>query len=584
MLLRTFLLVLAALLMPLAARAQEAVLAFSSDISVGRDGVIDVVEQIRVRADQGVLREGLQRPFAIRESEGLRIELVSAVRDGAPERVAIDRSGWQVVMKLGDPGQPLASGQHDYVLHYRLHGAVSFDAQFDRLRWRVTPADWPLSILVAQATLHLPDGAPMSEHRSGITGGGRAADVIGQATGSDYKVDVVRPLRSGEALEVDVAWPRGFVTRPSRQALLSRQLRGQLHTVVAGLGLLAMLFCFGMLRLLARAARRDPVKEPLGPAMSRLVRHGVVDDVSLAATLIAMAGKGYLTIEHTETGAFLLQRTWKEGDLGLIPTDRAIAESLYRDRPSRFFVARENVDALRQAQMELRGALQREIERMSLRAGRLHYGAIALLQLIVLAATIQYSDADPLTAASAALLMLGGLLICYHRLCLRPSALSWQTGREHRGILVTLVDALSTRSTLLYAVAALTGFALLATAIGPLAALFLGIGGMLSVYTVHRLRAPARLGGRLEAAVGRDEAEMLEAQDASPQRYEAQLPLAVALGIESPWSRRFASLAEGSNSGYRPRWYSGFRESFTPDAFAPKLAHDLTKGIDDAIG
>jgi uncharacterized membrane protein len=54
--------------------------------------------------------------------------------------------------------------------------------------------------------------------------------------------------------------------------------------------------------------------------------------------------------------------------------------------------------------------------------------------------------------------------------------------------------------------------------------------------------------------------------DRTPEHFEALLPYAVALGVETDWTRQFgdvlarASAARGETE-YRPRWYSGARFS-----------------------
>jgi hypothetical protein len=574
-------------LAPGLAWAQEMALAFNAEISVRSDGVLDVTEQIKVRGEQNLLRIGLPRPFPGGGENGVRIELVSVMRDGTPERAVMDKDGATLMLQLGDDSQPLASGEHDYSLHYLIHDALRFEKDGDRLQWTVTPPDWKLPLRDASLRLHLPSGATLLSSDGRIDGGTtRPRDLILQPRDDLLLIDLMRPLRAGESLSLDIRWTKGFVTRPTRNELLQRQLRGQLHVVAAGLGVLGLALAFGLLRLLARAAGRNPLHEPLSPAMSRLVRHGVVDDQSLTATVVAMATKGYLTVEHMETGSFMLQRTWKEGDLGLIPTDRAIAESLYRDRPSRFIIGRENVEPLRMAQQSLRAALQREIEIMSLRAGRFCYAFVSLLLLAVFAVTIELAPTSQ-TAWFPAILMIGAALYAYHRLCLRPSALRWQIGRETRGALSTLADAFSTRSALPFALLSLAGLILLAMRLGLATAGLLGLALALALATLHKLRAPQRLGGRLTSAVTAQENQLrMPGLDATPANFEQQLPMAMALGLESNWASRFSdSFADGgSHAGYRPRWYSGLRQRFAPDVFAAALARALKEGIENAIG
>jgi hypothetical protein len=575
------------MLASLAARAQDSVLSWQSDITIRSDAILDVVERVQVRAESDELRIGLVRPFALADTVDATISLVDVRRDGVVETASLQKSGLVRLLRLGNEAAPLPPGEHLYVIHYTVQGVINFEAKGDRLRWSVTPQNFSLPIADVQTKIYLPNGMKVTEQRTSIvTNGVRANDFITQSREGQLSIDVMRPLKAGEALMADVLWPKGVVQRPSQVQLAEKRVRGQLHVVAGVIGLFLLYMLSRLLQFFAGRSAQRSSGDSLGPAMSRLVRLGRVDDRSVVATIIGMATKGYLTIEHTETNSYLLQRTWKEGDLGLIPTDRAIAIALYKDKPSRFFVTRENMDSLRAAQSELRYALQREIETVFMRIARPWFGIAALGTLLLLGVIIQLAPVAKLVWVPALLLMLG-LFFCYRGLCLRPSALRWQVGRDQRGMLATIGDALSTRSCLPGVVAALLSFVWLMSLIKWPSALLILFAGFIFILTIHRMRSLQRLGGKLVAAVAVSEDAMFESDAPfEPQRFERDLPLALALEDEATWSRPFAApLGDGgSHSGYRPRWYSGLRGPFVADQFAPHLADDLLKAIERAIG
>jgi hypothetical protein len=575
------------LLAPSALHAQDSVLSWQSDITIRSDAILDVVERVQVRAESEELRVGLVRPFALADAVDATISLVDVRRDGVVETATLQKSGLVRLLRLGNAAAALAPGEHLYVIHYTVQGVIGFEANADRLRWSVTPQNFSLPIADVQAKIFLPNGMKVTEQHSSIsTNGVRANDFITQSHEGQVSIDVMRPLKAGEALIADVMWPKGVVQRPTAVQLAEKRVRGQLHVVAGVVGLLLLYLLSRLLQFFAARSAHHSSGDSLGPAMSRLVRLGRVDDRSVVATMIGMATKGYLTIEHTETNSYLLQRTWKEGDLGLIPTDRAIAIALYKDRPSRFFVTRENMESLRAAQSELRHALQREIEAVFLRIARPWLIVVALGTLLLLGVIIQLAPVAKLVWVPA-LLLIFGLLLCYRGLCLRPSALRWQVGRDQRGMLATFGDAMTTRSCLPgVAVALLSFFWLISLIKWPSAGLIL-MAGFMFILTLHRMRSLQRLGGKLVAAVAESEEAMFQSDAPfDPQRFERDLPLALALEDEAAWSRPFAApLGEGGpHNGYRPRWYSGLRGPFVADQFAPHLADDLLKAIERAIG
>jgi Predicted membrane protein (DUF2207) len=578
---------LSLLLAPLALRAQDSVLSWQSDITIRSDAILDVVERVQMRAESDDLRVGLIRPFALADNVDATISLIEVRRDGVVETASLQKNGLVRLLRLGNEAAPLPPGEHLYVIHYTVQGVINFEANADRLRWSVTPQNFSLPIADAQAKIFLPNGMKVMKQQSSIvTNGLRANDFITQSQEGQFSIDVMRPLKGGEALVADVFWPKGVVQRPSAVQLAEKRVRGQLHVVVGAIGLALLYLLSRVLQFFAARSAYRSSGDSLGPAMSRLVRHGRVDDRSVVATIIGMATKGYLTIEHTETNSYLLQRTWKEGDLGLISTDRAIAIALYKDKPSRFFVTRENMDALRAAQSELRYALQREIETVLMRIARPWLVVVALGTLVLLGVVIQLAPVAKLVWAPALLLMFG-LLLCYRGLCLRPSALRWQVGLDQRGILATFGDALTTRSCLPALSVALLSFIWLIWLIKWPSAVLILVAGCIFILTIHRMRSLERLGGKLVAAVAVSKQAMFKSDAPfDPQRFERDLPLALALEDEAAWSRLFAApLGEGgSHSGYRPRWYSGLRGPFVADQFAPHLADDLFKAIERAIG
>jgi hypothetical protein len=582
-----YLALLTLLLTPAVLRAQDAVLGWQADITIRSDGILDVVERVQLRAESDELRLGLLRPFTLDSNPDAVIALVDVRRDGVVETASLQKNGVLRVLRLGNAAAPLVAGEHLYVVHYTVQGAIVFNAAADRLRWYITPRDFSLPISDARAQLFLPNGMKVTQQQSHIeTRGVRANDFIIQSREGQVSIDVMRPLKAGEALVADISWPKGVVQRPSPVQLAEKRLRGQLHVVAGVAGLLALVVLSRLLQILASRRANTSSGDTLGPAMSRLVRLGRVDDRSVVATIIGMATKGYLTIERTETDSYLLQRTWKEGDLGLIPTDRAIALALYKDKPSRFFITRDNMESLRAAQADLRLALQREIETVLLRIARPWV-------LLSLAATLLAYGAIITLAPVAqmiwlpALLLLVGLLLCYRGLCLRPSALRWQIGREQRGMFATLGDAFSTRQCLPALALCLLAFVWLLSMIKPPSAVLMLLIGCVFVLTLHRMRSLNRLGGKLVAAVAETEEVLFaSAGPFDPQRFERDLPLAIALEDEAAWSRPFADgLGDGgAHAGYRPRWFSGQRGSFVADQFAPQLADDMRTAIERAIG
>ena len=120
----------------------------------------------------------------------------------------------------------------------------------------------------------------------------------------------------------------------------------------------------------------------------------------------------------------------------------------------------------------------------------------------------------------------------------------------------------------------LMGTWFLAESVSPTAALALGCILLTDMAFYDLLKAPTRLGrkvlDRLEgfelylSVAEEDRMNFHNPPERTPELFEKILPYALALGVEQAWGERFAGVlaAAGrdpsrSDSGYRPRWYSG---------------------------
>jgi hypothetical protein len=225
---RHFAALLAALLLalPAASRAKERILSFVSDVTVKKDGALDVVETIRVMAEGDRIQRGIFRDFPIRYrgQDGGRtrtgFDVVSVERDGAPENWIEEPRDDFVRVRMGRADVPLPAGEHVYVLRYRTTHQLGHFPTYDELYWNATGTGWPFAIDVAEAQVRLPAGT-RSGKRAAYTGplGSTAADaeVVSEGHGR-IVIRTTRPLGIGEGLTIAVAWPKGIVAAPAHSS------------------------------------------------------------------------------------------------------------------------------------------------------------------------------------------------------------------------------------------------------------------------------------------------------------------------------------------------------------------------------
>lgn len=295
---------------PALAAGEWAMTSFASEIEVRTDGTLLVEE--RIGADFLTPRHGIYRyvPYEGKDADGrsyrLRVKLLAATMDGAPVDVGASKVDGNVAWRLGWPDRTF-TGVHEYVLTYEVGGAIGRFDDHDELYWNVAGDGWDAPLPVVTAKVLPPPGAPPDAVRSacyagpyGSTGRDCVAMDAGTALGFATK-------RTGDPLTVVVGWPKGLVGEDRLGAFLDFVSRWWPLALPAVVGV-----------LMYRRWRRhgdDPehattvvqYEPPAGLAPAEIVslRSQNADKKTLAATIVDLAARGYLSIEETTTDGIL---------------------------------------------------------------------------------------------------------------------------------------------------------------------------------------------------------------------------------------------------------------------------------------
>ncbi len=564
-------------------------MSFQANIVVDASGRIDVTEVIRARGERNQLHIGLPRPFPLKliGQDGTEVfpavTIKSVERDNRPDPYDLKKSGDHMVLQTGSADVPLANDEYAFVLKYQLSQSIAYNDQDDKLILALTPDDWPLPVDNAKISLSLPQGVkPRRQDVMIAPVGPHSGDYIAKVDAEGkISVEAMRPLKPHEAIMMVLTLPRGSVARPSAHEKINSAVSRNQHILAGAAGVL-ILTVFGLVALGLSKQTGTPARgNNLGPAGLRLMRTGTVDARSIVATLITLAVKGYLIIEETETGTFMLQRTWKENDLGLTASEKSVATALYADRPSRFFITRDVADALHDARVCLRQSLQREVERALFINARLSVLWVIMAVVLIIGAVVWLS-ASQLWVVLPAAIFLVGVGWVYIRLLLRPSALPWQLARERQGFFRLVMDAATTRSTRPAFALALIGMVGMGAWLGVPATLIVVLAVVVALWLIHNLKGPKHFGLAFALKADDWQTRLLETNpNNSPQRYEQEMPMAVALDVVPAWAKAFQPHlgTPGDYAVYKPRWFSGHEAQFNAVAFA----EELTKGLEKAI-
>lgn len=199
----------------------EQIFHFISDITVNKDGSLDITETITVHANQTQIKNGLVRWLPTQEKtnnyfSALRYQLYDVFMDNKKLPFSVKRENKRFIIYIGDPKTLLAPGDYTYTIQYHVINAVDFLKNEDQLYWNITGNDWNFPIQHAVANITLPDDVGIT-HYMGYTGStDNKYPFLKVILPQKNKISFIttQPLIIHRGLTVSIAWPKGFITPP----------------------------------------------------------------------------------------------------------------------------------------------------------------------------------------------------------------------------------------------------------------------------------------------------------------------------------------------------------------------------------
>jgi uncharacterized membrane protein YgcG len=593
------------ILLPAAARADERILHFSSDIAVQADSSLEVSEAIRVRAEGNAIKHGIFRDFPTSRGGSfwapnrVGFQLVEVRRDGAIEPSKIENISGGIRIRIGSADTFLPYGEHDYVIRYRTTRQIGYFDTFDELNWNVTGNYWQFPIDVAEAHIRLPQPVSPGEHAvyTGPTGArGTAAAVVDQRPG-DITFRTTAPLGPQEGLTVAVAWPKGVVATPGDTDRAGFWLTDYGPFAVGLAGLLGILIYYFIAWRRAghgpAAGTIVPIFAPpdgLSAAGMRYIVDMGADNRTFAAALVELGVRGRLRLVEGEKGFFSRAKTTIERQSGsalgdvLPKAESAMMSALFAGNDS-IVMEQKNHATFSAAQAALAKQLKAQYEGTmfvrnwgwSLRGLALMLGALWLTACALILAS---STPSPLPFGLV-LLGLTGFTV---------SAILFNGAHS------TLVKILAG---IVAVAAAGIGFATIVAALNSGAALplvlpLLSLPVVLTAFSW--MAAPTRQGRQvLDRIAGfeqylsiteEDQLDRMHPPEKTPALFEKYLPYAIALGVENRWAKRFAGVlaaASAAGTAHAMTWYSGSSDPWShTDDFVDTIGSTLSSTVASA--
>ena len=560
----------------------ERILGYRSEITVARDGSMEVRETIRVQAAQQQIRHGIYRDFPTRYRDRLGnfytvgFEVLETRRDGHPEPYDIDELEDGKRVRIGDEDRELTPGVYTYSLAYRTTRQIGFFVDHDELYWNVTGNGWVFPIDKVTATVVLPAGVqPQAILLDGYTG---VKGSLGKDFESSVETEVrptyvtTRPLDSYEGLTIVVSWPKGFIAAPTREMKWRWFFEDNLSTLLGLAGLVILLLYYAAVWVLVG---RDPAGESIGPlydpppgispAAMRYLSEMGFDHRTCAAAILSLAVNRCLTIEEKE-GTYTLVRG--QGDLSKVaPEERAVAEKLFASGISLQLV-NTNHARINLAIEALKTWLRLNLEKIYFFTNR-KYLIPGLVWSVVVLIAVAAAAPGPMKFVAAFLTVWLSFWSIGVYFLLGQVFQSWRDVFRKQGGAKAAAAGGAIFITL-FSLPFLVGEVVAIYLLGNTAIVILLLVAGVNFLFHYLLKAPTRAGRDLMDKIDgfkmflrstlEDRMKMMYSPMLTPDLYEKYLPYAMALGVEEPWSEQFASIMEVAaqhGTEHRHPWYSG---------------------------
>ena len=519
-----------------AAGADETILSFDSDIVIREDGSLLVTETIVVRAEGNRIWRGIYRDFPTdyRDRYGndvvVEYQPLSVLRNEAPEDFFSERMPNGLRTYFGSSDRMLPTGIHTYEFRYRVNRVLGYFSEHDELYWNVTGLDWAFAVQSASATvtLDLP-GNPRILSAEAYTGytGGQGRDYESEVSGAQATYRTTRVLEPHEGITIVATWPKGLFSEPTPIDRAGWVLKDNFGLLII-VGALAVLLAY--LLPVWKKFGKDPDEgvivtryeppEALSPASLRYINQMYYDNKTTTAAILNLAVKGCLRIEEHD-GTYTLVHQRPDSDVELTASERSLYDKLF-EGGTRLELDKKNHRRVGGARKAHRRALNREFRGKYFRLN-------AILSLPAFAVTVIASFWALRSGTGPTPLVIAGIATLF----------------------------------------AVTGF----------------FSSIMRRPTIHgRKTLDAVLGFReyLEIAE-KDELNLRNPPERTPELFERFLPYALALGVEQRWSERFSTIlgrsAAGAAGTYQPAWYTGEWDGFDIGGTTSAIGSSMSSAI-----
>ena len=612
--------------------ARERITDYQVAIKVNTDRTVNITEFIEVYAEGNQIKRGLLRdiPETYRSEDGRFVnfnpDVTSVRRDGHDEPFAISHEGRYFRLRIGDSDVYLSTGLHRYEIAYTVEEAIGFFDDYDEIYWNAIGTEWAFPIEKARVTVQVPEGAGILQYTA-YTGSygedGNSYRVVDKANNL-ITFEATRSMAIGEGMTVAVAWPKGIVPEPSQteQAISAFVNNSPLYIVLLGaLGEFVWLIYWWV------KVGRDPeggaiiplyrAPEKISPAIASYV-HGLGEfeegeQTVFTAALISLATKGFLSIKEVDKGVEITRNersAAKAGEDGLavaspslavkdLPVgERALFKALFNKHKS-VKLADMKYEQMSKIMSAFTAAVDKETDETYYHEnlGRTLVGILIAVLCGALYTLLKTFLAPPFEFPI--LEVVGTVVICSALTILFLGMGALLPDRVLNGIKAVVLAVLAGGALYVLAVGQESIIPGLWDVFEMAPVLLVSFMWSLALAFYRWMKAPTLLGRQMmdkieglklfmtvTVAEQVDEARAADMPELTPQLYEDLLPYAIALGVESKWSKTFEKKVFSQlppSRAYHPIWYVGAFDASRPTAALAQITETVGTNLSSAM-
>ena len=546
------------------AMSAEVITSFHAQIKLQKNGEMLVTETISVISEGRDIRRGIFRDFPryyVDEKNQQRREVLNVVsvrRDGQNEPYHTEIVNEYNRVFIGKEDVLLTNGAHEFEITYETNRQVGFFDTGEELYWNVTGNGWTFPIQRANAEIVLIDGGQFSDLTFftgplGATDKNAVAEIGQNGTVATFKT--TSELARREGLTIVAKMPIGTIDEPTKSQENAWFLLDFGHVMVGvGTAILAFFyyvfawFFAGRDPKLVRIEQRNTTSLGISPALVHYISNkGRTGGgwTAISAAILNLAVKGHITMDKLDGDPVLTQ----EGEVNLrrLPVGEAAIMRMVAET-GEFKLSKANGARVAKLKSSFQSAMEDEHRGVFYE----HNTKLIVIGILISVAGVLatlFFNADGFVSLIVAAVIAGffaAFMVPLYFL------LRWIWRRQSSvlrfvGLLIFGLAALAAIGfgiLMLMSAIQQTGSWVNLAFIGAVAAAIL-----LNLVFFHLMGSPTALGAQM---IGQIEGLRLHlinfhqqcmnlsgTPDMTPKYFEKQLPYAVALEVEKPWSEAF---------------------------------------------